>query len=281
MAEKQLSFPDYVKAAFYWRFKVPLLGHLRLNIFALLSVSVLGLLNPAFWLLGIALESAYLLFVPGDERFQNIVQGQQLLDLQNTWKKRRDTILTKLDAPSVARYQILLEQSSAIQKSSDASAAEELHGYGLNQLLWTFLQLLASRSKIIWMLRTVSEEKLAKEILELEKKVSSEESGSPLYTSHNSTLEITRKRLENIRRASTDLDVIEAELVRIEQQFALFREESTLSTNSSVVTAKLDGVMQSLQETSKWLSAHQDLLDDSVDEIPPELFSMHSNPVKE
>jgi ATP-dependent 26S proteasome regulatory subunit len=79
--------------------------------------------------------------------------------------------LTKLDAPSVARYQILFEQSSAIQNSSDASAAEELHGYGLNQLLWTFLQLLASRGKITWMLRTVSEEKLAKEILELEKKI--------------------------------------------------------------------------------------------------------------
>jgi len=282
MASKELSYIDYVKAAFSWRFRIPLLGHMPLNIYSVIAAGVLGLLHPGFWLLGIAAESAYLIFVPGSNRFQKVIKGRQLLDLQDTWKNRRDAIIRKLDTQSRARYTTLNEQCISLQTQNvNENATGDLHDYGLNQLLWTFLQLLASRDKVSLMLKNTSPEKIQKEITDLESKIANEQAGSPLHTSHSSTLEISRKRLDNLERAREDLDVLDAELQRIEQRFALFREESALSTSAATVTARLDGVMQSLQETSVWLNDHHELLADSVDTIPPEVFTMQSAPVKE
>lgn len=282
MAQRELSFLDYVKKAFKWRFKVPLLGYLRLNLFAVFGFAVLGFVHPGFWFIGLAAESAYLIFLPGNRRFQNLVKGQQLINLQETWKSKRNLVLTKLDAPSISRYQQLVEQCSFIQKnSSEGSSIDDYNGWGLNQLAWTFLQLLASRGKIQNMLRTVSEAGLAREIEDLENRLQNEDPKSTLYASHSSTLNITRKRLDNIRKAKGDLDVVEAELDRIERQFALLREETALTADPGMITAKLDGVMQSLQETSRWLSEHKEMLDNSVDEIPPELLALHSQMIKE
>jgi len=282
MAVKNLSYFDYVKAAFFWRHRVPLLGHIPLNIYSLAGLAVLSLLHPGFLLLGIAVESAYLIFVPGSDRFQKVIKGRQLLDVQDTWKQRRDNLIIKLDTLSQSRYQALNEQCLTLQKQELRDGMSEgLHEYGLNQLLWTFLQLLASRDKISWMLRNTSPEKIQNEISILEKNITNEKADTPLYASHMSTLEITRKRLDNLDRAKSDLAIIDAELQRIEQRFALFREESALSTSPSAVTARLDGVMQSLQETSSWLNDHRELLSDSVDTIPPEVFSMQNSTVKE
>jgi hypothetical protein len=282
MAEKQLSFFDYVKEAFFWKTRVPLLGYLPFNIYGLVGIGVLSLVHPGFLLLGAAIEAGYLIFVPGDKRFQKVIQGRQLLDIQDTWKKKRDNILTKLDLKSQTRYQVLNEMCLSLVKSGDSdNLSTGLHEYGLNQLMWTFLQLLGSREKVAWMLRTTSVDSIQKEIRDLEAKLATEQPGTPLHSSHTSTLEISRKRLENIERAKADLEILDAELVRIEQRFALFREESALATSSQAFSSRLDGVMQSLQETSSWLDTHKELLSDSVDTIPSEIFTLHDQPVKE
>jgi hypothetical protein len=276
MANKNNSFWHYVKSAFKWKYRLPLLGHMPLNVYSVIAFSVLGMYHPGFWLIGAALEMAYLLFVPGDKRFQAIVDGQALLKQQDDWNIKKKNLMRNLDQQAYNRY-LNLSDATAFLKNNSNDTTGQLHGWGVNQLLWTFLQLLNSRLKIIQMLKGISEESLLKEKIVLEEKLKSESPESTLYISHKNTLEITIKRIANLHKAKNDLQVIDAELDRIEKQFALFKEEITLSGSPEIMSARLDGIMQSLHETSQWLTDHKDLLDNSVDEIPTQIFTMHSN----
>jgi NAD(P)-dependent dehydrogenase (short-subunit alcohol dehydrogenase family) len=82
---------------------------------------------------------------------------------------------------------------------------------------------------------------------------------SPLRRSLQGSLDIAQRRRENFVKAGENLKVVEAELDRIEKQFALLLEQSSASTDPTFLTAKLDGVMQSVQETSQWLSDHAEI----------------------
>ena len=79
---------------------------------------------------------------------------------------------------------------------------------------------------------------------------------SPVYRSLKGTLDIQNRRLENRNRAEESLKVAENELDRIEKQVTLITEETTVSSDPEVLSVRLDGVIQSLQGTTQWMSEH-------------------------
>ncbi len=263
MTKPELGFFDYVKAAFSWRYRVPGMGHLPLNVLALVGFGILGLGHPAFWLLGLAFEAGYLTMMAGDKRFQKLVQGRMLMAERAVWQAKQSNLFENLDRPSRERYQSLAETCQQILKSTQALAAgtamEDLRTGGLSQMAWMFLKLLYTKIRTKSITEKVKPEELEAEIKRITEQLSKEAEGSAIQRSLQGTLEIQKKRLENLNRAAESLKVIEAELNRIEHQVRLLNEEASMASDPEVLTVRLDGVMQSLDGTNKWMSEHGEL----------------------
>lgn len=263
MAKSELGFLDYVKAAFSWRYRVPGMGHLPLNILALAGFGILGLGHPAFWLLGLAFEASYLTLMSGDARFQRLVQGRKLMAERAVWQAKQSNLFEGLDPQSQARYRSLAESCQQILKStrslSAGTAMDDLRTGGLSQMAWMFLKLLYTKIRTRNITEKVSPAELEAEIKRLSEQLAGESEGSAIHRSLQGTLDIQRKRLENLIRARESLKVIEAELSRIEHQVRLLNEEATMASEPEALSVRLDGVMQSLDGTNKWMSEHGEL----------------------
>lgn len=274
MAPRSLGYRDYLKAAFYRKVDVPSLGLLPLNLMGLGVFAVLGLANPGFWLLGAAAEVAYLFGLSASRRFQKLVHGEELLEAQEAWEGKVTATVDRLSAPSRDRYRRLLGQCRLILGLSESLDADSLGNYrdlrsrSLNQLLWIFLRLLTSRELIADNVSDLDRKALEEEAAKLERRLADvdAEKHAALARSLNGTLAITKKRLENLGRASGNLDVIDAELLRIEQQVELIREESAVTGSPELLSARLDAVSSTMGETSRWMDEHAEFFGSLVGE---------------
>lgn len=266
MPGETLGYFDYVKAAFRQRYRVPLLGKMPLNPMVLAALGVLGIANPGFWLLGAALEVGYLSLLSSHPRFQRLVQGEQLLERQQGFEGKVQRTQAALSYESRARYGRLLNECGRILGIAPVGGAEgfgtlsDMRAGGLNQLLWLFLRLLASREIIGNNLGQVNRPAIEEEVEEMRERCNRAEKDSALARSLQATLEIQQKRLENLDKAKKSLEVIDAELERIEQQVRLIREESAVSRSPEFLSARLDAVTSTLGETSKWIDQNAALL---------------------
>ena len=272
-----MNYWDYVKQAFSWKVRLPLLGHMPLNKLLIAGFVILGFAAPPFWLLGLALEGAYLLFLPGSDRFQKTVQklirGEQLLRAQKTWAEKEQLMLAGLALEDQRRYGRLWERCAGLQRSSAGADAvikvEQLAAGGLAQLLWIFLKLLDSRRKIQDIIDSTSLKELNREIEVLQAKLAKEPEGSAVARSLKGTLDIQQRRLENYNKADESLQVTEAELDRIEKQITLLAEETAVTSDPAQMSSRLDGVVQSLQGTTRWMSENAEFFGSLEEEPPP------------
>lgn len=265
MAASNLNFFDYVKAAFHQKADVAGLGPMPVNKMLIGAVVVLGIWNPGFWFLGIAGEALYLWMMANNKNYQKVIQASMLTVQKEMWGEKHSLVLKSLDAHSLQRYDLLVENCSGILKitGSDhldpAAAAKDLRISGLNRLIWMFLKLLSSRLRIIDIIDRTSEEELEKEIREISEKLPAAPESSPLRRSLQGTLDIQKRRMDNFLRARESLMVIESELDRIEKQVTLLREEASVSSDPEIVSLRLDGVMDSLSGTNQWMSEQNEI----------------------
>jgi len=263
MTKDLLTYWDYVKAAFHLKVLVPYLGHMPLNKVLLGGLAILGFANPGFWLLGVAIEAAFLLLLAGNERFQRLLQANRMEQSTQNWAERQRHLLAALDPESQRRYRRLLETGAAVLHSSEnlpvKETGEDLRAGSLNQLNWMFLKLLTSRNRIREILAQTSKKDLEQEIDELTGKLAGEDPTSAVARSMQGTLDIQKRRLGNILQAESSLKVMEAELDRIEKHVTLLQEESQVSSDPAMLSDRLDGVMESLQGTSKWMAENNEL----------------------
>lgn len=264
---KVLSFLDYVKAAFWQKINVPGLGALPLNGLACLGLFALGFGHPAFWLLGLGLESAYLTLLAGSARFQRVVQGRDLVKEAEQREQHRIRLLDSLSTSARKRYNKLMQQAYAVVPAGDSSVGDLLRD-NLAGMLWTFLRLLASQEKVQGILDNANRSDAELELAELEKRIADAPADSALQRSLTASVEILRKRLANLDRAKESTLVLSAELERIERQITLLREEAAVGQSPEALTSHLDTVSRSLEDTSRWLNDHADLLG-SESEPPP------------
>ena len=266
MAAGGFNYFDYLKAAFYCKVDVLLLGHLALNKMVLAVFAVLGIANPGFWFLGAAAELIYLMGVGGNPRFQKVIDGERLLAAQEGWEGKVETAVERLSPPGRERYRKLLAKCRLILGMGDTLAGDSLgnvrdmRAQSLNQLLWIFLRLVGSREVIADNVKTLDRKDLSADIERLGQRLAAvgSDADGALARSLQGTLAIQKKRLENLDRAKSSLDVIDAELERIEQQVELIREESAVSSSPQFLSARLDAVTSTMDDTSRWMDKHAD-----------------------
>ncbi len=265
MASGELGYFDYLKEAFAWRHRLPLLGRLPLNYLGIAAFAVLGLANPGFLLLGAAAEVAYLAVAAGNPRFQKVIDARRMTNAQHQQDQRIEQTLARLGTKSRQRYAMLLAQCrevlgiSAALDDGGLQSIQHMRTGGLNQLLWIFVRLLTSRELLTSTVARTDRAAVAAEVAELETRIQNTAEDSTLGRSLRGSHEIQSKRLENLDRAETNLTVIDAELGRIEHQVALLREETAVSGKAEVLSQRLDTVTGALHETNRWMEQHAEI----------------------
>lgn len=266
MTSKPLGYWDYLKAAFNYKPRVPLLGRIPINPLALATFAVLGLANAGFLFLGAALEAGYLLALSSNRRFQNFVEAERLQESKARYEASLKSTVDRLSQPSRERYYRLLAQCrdalgvAAAVEGGSIESVQSLRTGSLNQLLSIFLRLLVSREALEQNVGRIERDALESHVSRLEKDLEGAAQDSQLYRSLEGSLEIQRKRLENFDKAQLSLRVIDAELDRIEQQVILIREEAAVGRKAESLSSHLDSVTTTLHETNRWMDQHSELI---------------------
>ena len=283
MATERLGYWEFLKAAFWKPVRTRVLGAMPLTQMLLVTFGLAGLVNPGFWLLGLAAIVALVGGRSASERFQKLVAAERLAAARARGQKgqvdRLQLAYDRLDLASQARYRALVEQCHQIlglaAPSGDASLLQDLRAGNLNQLLTLFLRLLSSRGLIRDTLAQVDRPQLEQGLATLRQRLTAAEADSALARSLQATVAIQEKRLSNLDMAAKNLAVIDAELERIEQQARLIREESAISGGPEALSARLDAVSTTLSETSRWMDQHAELFSSLATEdldaaLPPQ-----------
>lgn len=269
--EDKLGYFDYLRAAFNLRPNVGGLGALPLNKLFLAGFAILGFGNPGFWFLGLALESIYLLALGGNSRFQVLVQGRRLAGDAEKWQQEQTRLLASLDQAARGRYDRLGATCRGILQTIGQMGAIGQTGLAPNSLAklqWVFLRLLISRKKLLQILQQTPQAELEQELRILQDKLARESESSPVHRSLQGTMEIQERRLDNLKRTNEGLKFTEAELDRIEKQARLLSEETAVSGDATSWAIHVDSVMQSVQDTTKWMAEHAELFNTLEDNTP-------------
>ena len=263
MAGEPLSYWDYVKAAFWKPVRSRVLGAMPLTQMLLAACGLAGFFNPGFWLLGLAAVVAVVGGRSSSARFQKLIEAERIAARAEGAEDRMQKAYERLQPASQSRYRALVLQCREILGMGggiDEGKVSDFRAGNLNQLLWLFLRLLASRESIQDTLARVDRQQLEAGVENIKGRLSAaSDPEGPLARSLKATLEIQDKRLANLETATNNLAVIDAELERIEQQVRLVREESAVSGSPEALSARLDSVSSTLSETSHWMDQHAEL----------------------
>ncbi|MEW6283116.1 MAG: hypothetical protein AB1758_31170, partial [Candidatus Eremiobacterota bacterium] len=204
MAKKPLGMWDYIKGAFNAKPNVKGLGAVPVNWLYVLGVGVLGLVNPGFWFIGAGLEVAYLMMVSHDPRFRKWMEAIAEAEQSGDHLARKRAMLSGLSHERQQRYMTVEKNCGQLFKLSDAGAAMRPVVEGVNQMLWVYLKLLVSSQMLESHLRATSRKDLESQIQSYEAEYESaraDPAREKVARSLQSTLEIARKRLENLEQA--------------------------------------------------------------------------------
>lgn len=266
---------DYIRKAFSAR---PIGMFVPPNWIGLGIFGMLGALNPGFWVVGIGLELGYLLVLGTNERFQKFVAASEQLSARKKWQANIDLLVQQLNAPEQQRYRTLEARCRAVlnQQHHLQTPAEGLKAQneGLGRLLWVYLKLLSTRQAITRAIRESTdtpdasniEDRIAKLKSRLDEQISEE-----LRKSLTGQIEILQQRLEKRREAKEKLAFLDAELVRIEEQVELVKEQAVLAADPETISQRIDQVTTTLGSTAQWVSDQQKLygaVEDLMSEPP-------------
>ena len=272
------GFSDYLREAFNARpmgmFIPPTWA--GLGVFAFL-----GLLNPGFWIIGLALELTYLGVLASNDRFQRLVGAKQQWESRRSWQAKVDEMVRTLGSDGQQRYRSLEVRARSILEQQLRGAAItpglETQGEGLGRLLWVYLRLLIMRQAIERIVREASEgseeaSRLQERIENLKLRLAQESLGEDLRKSLTGQIEILQQRIEKRREAREKLAFLDAELTRIQEQAELVREQAVLATDPESVSQRIDQITATLGGTSQWISEQQKIygaVEDLMAEPPP------------
>ena len=235
---------NYLKKAFFVRVEVPPLGHLPVNALLVAAFGILGFAQPAFWLLGLAVEGV---IVPGlafNPRFQKYIQAQELQTAQDDDEQRRQELIGLLDTKDKDRRTLL---SVKCQRILDVFRNQQAEDYiidtnreALNSLKWTYLKLLVARHHLLSPPDNETETTLEQKIADLDRQIADTSAPESLRQSQAATQAILKKRLANIRRREEILAEIDSDLTRIEAQVDLILENATMQTKPHTISTDIE-----------------------------------------
>ncbi len=260
------GFFSYVKAAFSAK---PLGMPIAPNWVGIVAFGIAGFLNPGFWLLGAGAELAYLLTIASNKRFQRIVDGAAKSPAD---ARRLEAMISTLPPKDLRQYQFISSRCREILKQQQSQGADiSAQAEALSRLVLVYLQLQVTRLTVGQLLEE-GDTDLPRRLQGLKDQLVREGISAELRNSLEGQLEILQHRLAGRAEAQQKLDFVTAELVRIQEQVELVREQSMLSGDPATLTSRIDAISGSLAQTGQWVKEQQQILgrlDDLSAEPPP------------
>jgi len=275
LMSRSRGFFDYVRAAFNAR---PFGMFVAPNWVGVTAFGLLGVVNPGFWLLGAGLELGYLTVLSTNARFQRAIDALNQSGSDRDWQRKISELLQGLGEGDRRRYNALAARCQGIleQQAQGGDVALEAQSAGLGRLLWMYLRLLVARTAIERVIGDASRsEPLDRRLKELEAEVSSPNISDDLRRSLNSQLDILRQRIAQQADAREKIKFLDAEIVRIQEQVELIREQAALSTDPERLSERIDQIAATLGGTAQWIRDQQQVYGEMEDLLtePPRLGS--------
>jgi len=234
----------YLKKAFLVTVEVPSLGHMPVNALMAGGFGILGFAQPAFWLVGLALEAVVVPSLAFNPRFQKYIQSQEIQTAQDGDEQRRQELIRLLDPKS---FQQRAQLSAKCQRVLDVFRNQGAEDYvidsnrdALNSLKWTYLKLLVARHHLLSPPDNETEATLEQKIASLDRQVADTSAPDSLRQSQAATESILKKRLANIRRREQTLAEIDSDLTRIEAQVDLILENATMQAKPQTISTDIE-----------------------------------------
>jgi len=237
-----------LKAAFLLRWPLKGLGDVPVNVLALASLGLLGFGNPAFWFVGLGLETVYLATLTTNRRFLRWVAAQDKVVEDGSVAQKLQTLVNQLaadDRRAMDRLNGQCHRIESLWRSGDEFQLET-NQQALRDLEWLYLKLLIARQHLRSAEAQADAATVRSDIEALEHELDNPRLTQPMRESKTATLAILKKRAENFGRRQQSLDEIASDLARIDAQIDLVLENTTLEGKPQAIAANLDLASQTL-----------------------------------
>lgn len=248
---------EYVKAAFTWRWNLLTFG-------AGVALSILSPATSVILPLVLAAEISYLALLTSMPRFRKSVDARGL----GIAPPVNDALLMKqikaaLKPEAWMRFEYLRDrciQLGGLAKqfrgpdSVQDLTVTDLQTGSLERLLWMFLKLLYSQDALTRFIKGTDRNDLGRQVAATEKSLSdakSRERGQNLVKSLEDKLETLKQRVANYDRALENLELLQAEIDRIEQKVNAISEGAINARDAGDITAQVDGIAAGISATEQ------------------------------
>jgi hypothetical protein len=236
----------YFKSAFLVGVDLPGLGRVPLNALAACGFAVLGFGEHAIWLLGLGVETAIVSSLAFNKRFQNWVDATSFKRSDDQIAEESAALVKVLPAESrtrLTRLQAKCEQTLQMYRNLQSDEFEftiETNREALKKLQRTYLKLLVAKQHLIELDSPDAEQALKTQIVNLEDDLKSSDDSPNVRDSKKATLNILKKRLNNLHRKAETLEEIDSDLMRIEAQVDLVRENAGMQSKPQTISADIE-----------------------------------------
>ena len=246
---------EYIKEAF----KVPY--NLILLTGGLLA-GVITLHPEAVWPIVGALEIIYLLTIAQHPRFQNLVrarQGGREVAGSNVVAERLTATLSADRRERFDRVRARCEelQRSAAEAGGGGQPLGDLLGAqqteSVNKLLWAFLRALVQEQVLAGFSTPARRAEIEENLRRVEADQAKPGQSEAMRTALAESVEVLKKRLENLGRAGENLESLRARLLRIENSILLIQEQALTRSDPSFIEAEVKAATAGLDSSEEML----------------------------
>ncbi len=275
---------EYIKEAF----KVPY--NLILLTGGVLAGVIIGHPEAVLPIVG-AVEVLYLLGLSHHPRFQNLVRARHSASEAATASKEAATVsnqvaerlIATLSADRREHFARVRERCEELQRSlADSGGGERLLGdifdaqqtESVNKLLWAFLRALAHEQVLAAFSTPARRKEIEESLRKVEEDLAKPGLSEAMCTALGESVEVLKKRLENLARAEENLESLRARLLRIENSILLIQEQALTRSDPSFIEAEVKAATAGLDSSEEMLRMMElPALDAAVSGPAPEFLA--------
>lgn len=234
----------YLKAAFLVGVDVPALGRVPVNALVAAGFLILGFGHPGFWFLGLAAEAAIVPTLAFNKRFQNVVDAEARQISTGDSQAKRNSLVQLLPSADKNRLAALDRKcDKVIEVYRNAQADDfviDTNQQALENLKWLYLKLMIARFHLMTAGTDDTPEAVSRKIEALEANLKENQDTPALRQSKTATLDILKRRLNNVYRREQSLEEVESDLTRVESQVDLILDNAAMQGKPQTISSDLE-----------------------------------------
>ncbi len=223
---------------------MPALGRVPVNALAAAGFLILGFGHPGFWLLGLAAEAAIVPSLAFNKRFQKVVEAEDKQLSSGDSQSKRSSLVKLLPSEYQSRLANLERRCDKVLEVYGNAQAEEFlvdtSRDALENLKWVYLKLLIARYHLLTAGTEDTPESLDKKIKSIESQLQDKSESPALRQSKAATVDILKRRLENIHRREQSLEEVESDLTRVESQVDLILDNAAMQGKPQTISTDIE-----------------------------------------